>query len=128
MINRVWELDKQTVKDYLFKKCNGVNKAKHRKEILSNIKFIGEYPRVETKDRRFRYIASELIHEGHICSHNKKGYWFIPLWTKNKEEIEWVEASILERKAKGLAMVQGCEKQLKSIRERKQYQNKFWRN
>ncbi|RKY32662.1 MAG: hypothetical protein DRP74_02160 [Candidatus Omnitrophota bacterium] len=116
-MDRVNPQDKQEVLDWFEKYCNGFRNAKTRENILPFIFIYRTFKSYEAKDRYFRRIASELIHEGHLCSHNSKGYWFIPLVTNDREEIAALKESILEREAKARSMIRDCSKQLKRVED-----------
>lgn len=110
--------DKLAVLNWFEKHCPTSKDARTRKDILPYILIwmldITEEEK-EHKDRYFRRIAHELIHEGHLCSSNAKGYWFCPLWTTDKEEIKAIKSSLLERKSKAMAMIADVDRQIRQV-------------
>ena len=70
-------------------------------------------------DRAFRAIVSELIHEGYLCSSASRGYWAIPLVTKDVEEVDAVLVAQIERKSKALDLLADCDKAIKLWEDRK---------
>lgn len=111
-----YDADKKRVLEWMEKYCPGHKSARTRKDILP---FIG------LPDRYFRSIASELIHEGNLCSTASKGYWFRPLKTNDPEEIEAIKHSILERKSKALSMLEDCKAQMEELEKMTQGQLQF---
>ena len=103
-----FESDKKYLLDWFGKYCNGVRNARTRENIL---------PYVKMEDRHFRIVVSTLIHDGHIASSSKWGYWFIPLATNDTVEIGALKYSIMERKSKALAMIEDCHRQLERIKD-----------
>src|SRR3990167_6920652 len=103
-----FESDKKYLLDWFGKYCNGVRNARTRENIL---------PYVKMEDRYFRTVASALIHDGHIASSSKFGYWSVPLVSNDTIEIEALKQSILERKSKALAMIEDCHRQLEKIKD-----------
>ena len=104
-----FEQDKQRVLELFMKYALGVRNARTREDIL---------PFIQMRDRPFRYIASELIHEGHMASTASKGYWAIPLHTNDPREIEAIKHSYLERKSKALSMLEDVNRQLDELEKR----------
>ena len=102
--------DKLKVFDWMNKYCFGFRNARTRIDIL---------PFLQIPDRIFRAIASELIHEGSLCSSASRGYWALPLVTKDIEEIEAVLSAQLERKSKALDLLADCDKAIKFWEDRK---------
>ncbi len=113
--SKVSPQDKLEVLKWFEKNCPTSKQARTRESILPFILIRKIFSTVETKDRYFRKIASELIHEGHLCSHNSRGYWFRALWTNDPEEIEAIKSSLLERKSKALAMIADVDRQLNQV-------------
>jgi hypothetical protein len=103
--------DKQKVLSWLEKYCNGYKNARTRGGIL---------PYVGLEGRYFRRIISELKHEGHCASTSDRGYWFIPLSTNDKDEIDAALQSVLENKSRALDLLTNCDKQIKLWESRKQ--------
>ena len=98
------------VKEWMDKHCMGFRNARTRQEIL---------PFLRMPDRAFRATASELIHEGHLCSSASRGYWAVPLVTKDIEEVEAVLDAQIERKSKALDLLADCDKAIKLWQDRK---------
>jgi hypothetical protein len=96
--------DKQKVLDWGMKYMQGFRRARTREDIL---------PFVQMDDRRFRACASELIHEGQMCSSHKRGYWIVPLQTNDPLEIEAMKECHIERKAKAIDLITDCDKMIK---------------
>lgn len=92
--------DKQRVLSWMEKYANGYRNARTRENIL---------PFVQLKDRYFRSIANELIHEKQLCSSHKRGYWFFPLVSNDPREIEAFKQCQIERKAKALDLLTGVD-------------------
>ena len=111
-----FEQDKVKVLGWMEKYANGVRCARTRKDIL---------PFVQLPDRYFRLIVSELIDEGNVYSSASHGYWFAKLHTTDTFEIDAMKHAILERKAKALSMIEGCDKRLKEITALNQGQQAF---
>jgi len=107
--------DKLEVLNWFEKNCPTSKQARTRERILPFILIRKPFPSADAKDRYFRRIASELIHEGHLCSHNSLGYFFRALWTNDREEIEAIKMSLLERKSKALAMIADVDRQLHQV-------------
>ena len=102
--------DKQKVLDWMNKYCLGFRNAKTRTNIL---------PYLQMPDRYFRLLVSELKHEGHIASDCQRGYWAIPLCTKDPEEVEAALGSYQEMKSKALDLLTGLDKQIKFLEDKK---------
>lgn len=92
--------DKQRVLGWMEKYCYGYKNARTRENIL---------PFIQLKDRYFRQIASELIHEKQLCSSHTKGFWFFPLVSNDPREIEAFKQCQVERKAKALDLLTGVD-------------------
>jgi len=103
--------DKQTVLNWMMKVCPGFRQARTRANIL---------PYLNLEDRYFRQICSELIHEGHIASSCQRGYWFIPIVTKDVEEIDAVLESCQERSTKALDVLRGLGQQIDALTTRRE--------
>lgn len=112
-----FEKDKVSVLSWFEKHCPNSKEARTRENILPFILIHKTFPTAESKDRYARRIFHELIHEGNIASHNSKGYWFYPLCSTDPVEIAALKMSLLERKAKALSMLSGCDKQLARVEE-----------
>ena len=112
--------DKLGVLSWFEKNCPTSKHARTRRDILPFILMRKAFDNDESKDRYFRRIAHELIHEGHLCSHNSKGYWFRPLWTTDRDEIEAIKRSLGERKSKALAMICDVDRQLGQVERMEQ--------
>jgi hypothetical protein len=104
------EQDKSVVLDWMRRFCYGFKNARTRKDIL---------PYLNLPDRYFRRIASILKHEGHLASTSDKGYWFIPIETKDPEEINAALQSCLEMKARAMDIVADCDKHIKRWEDKK---------
>ncbi len=102
--------DKEKVLQWMLTYCFGFRNARTRQNIL---------PFVRLPDRYFRQIISELKHEGQIASTCDKGYWAIPLVTKDKEEIEAALDSYQEMRSKALDMLTGIDMQIKILEDKK---------
>jgi len=111
MENKVKPEDKQMVLSWMIKVCSGFRQARTRANIL---------PYLNLEDRYFRHICSELIHEGHIASSCQRGYWFIPLVTKDVEEIDAALESCQERSAKALDVLRGLGQQIDALTTRRE--------
>jgi len=98
--------DKIRVLEWMEKYCKGVRCARHRADIL---------PFVQLPDRYWRQIISDLVDEGIIYSSSTRGYWWALLHTNDHYEIDAMKHAILERKAKALSMIEGCDKRLKEV-------------
>src|SRR3990167_2298887 len=103
--------DKQIVLSWMMKVCLGFRQARTRANIL---------PYLNLEDRYFRHICSELIHEGHIASSCQRGYWFIPLVTRDVAEIDAVFESCQERSSKALDVLRGLGQQIDSLTARRE--------
>lgn len=114
-MNNFYEEDKRMALEWMSVFCSGFRQARTRKEILPCMNFKRIFDNPESKDRYFRKIVSSLIHEGHLCSHNSRGYWFKPLYTNDPEEIEAIKQSIMERKSRALSSIEGCDRQLREV-------------
>ena len=75
------------IRDWMYTNCYGFRQAKTRHEICAAL---------EMNDRKFRKIAQELKLTNDIASLSSVGYFFVPLITSDKEEIEAVRHSIME--------------------------------
>lgn len=95
-----FEMDKIRVLEWMQKHTNGYRNARTRENIL---------PFIQLKDRYFRQIANELIHEKQLCSSHKRGYWFFPLVTNDPREIGAFKLCQIERKAKALDLLTGVD-------------------
>ena len=109
--SKVKHKDKQTVLNWMMKVCLGFRQARTRANIL---------PCLNLEDRYFRQICSELIQEGNIASSCQRGYWFIPLVTKDVEEIDAVLESCQERSAKALDVLRGLGQQIDALTTRRE--------
>lgn len=107
---KVNELDKKKVLDWLQKHCSGFRNARTRANIL---------PFMQMPDRYWREIVSLLKHEGNIASTCFRGYWAIPLVTKDKEEVEAALESYQEMRSKALDMLTDTDKHIKHWQDRK---------
>lgn len=115
-INLIWEIDKKTVFDYLYKNCLGSWNAKFKKLILPEIVFVNEAAFTYiTKERYFRRIISELKKEGHVYSSNKCGYWFGVLYTQDQEEINMMKLALIEDKHRALNILGGIDRKLNKL-------------
>ncbi len=123
--SRVNSQDKLEVMHWFEKYCPTSKHARTRENILPFILIHKNFESAEAKDRYFRRIVHELIHEGHLCSHNSKGYWFKPLWTTDKEELKAIKMSLLERKSKALAMIADVDWQLNQLEDSINRQQEF---
>lgn len=106
--------DKQKVLDWMHTHAFGFRNARTRADILPFL----QSPE-EMTDRVFRLCASELIHEGHLCSSASRGYWAVPLVTKDQEEIQAVIEAQEERKGKALDLLADCDRVIKIYQEKK---------
>ena len=95
---------------WMITNCLGFRNARTRANIL---------PFVQLPDRYLRLIMSELIHEGHLCSSASLGYWALPLYTKDPQEIETALDAQRERKAKALDLLTDCDKMIKFWQDKK---------
>jgi hypothetical protein len=102
--------DRQKVLSWMNENCLGFRNARTRANIL-------EF--VQMPDRYFRRVISELKHEGHIASTCSRGYWAIPLFTNDKEEIDAALDSYQEMKSKALDLLTGIDRQIKRLEDRK---------
>ena len=93
--------DKKMVLRWLEINCFGYKYAKVRADIL---------PFVQLDDRKFRAIASELIHEGNVASSSSRGYWFIPLVTSDVAEVDAILEACQERTSHALDILRGMGK------------------
>ena len=109
--SKVSREDKAKVLAWMQKYCYGYKAARIRANIL---------PFVQMEDRCFRLIMSELIHESHCASDCIRGQWFIPLVTKDPEEIEAVLQSYRERKGKALNLLTDLNRQIDNLAARKE--------
>lgn len=100
--------NKSLVFTWMWQHCYGHVQAMTRTRILK------ELP-MKIGDRTLRAYLSELKHEGHIASHPEKGYWSIPTYTKDPEEIKWAKRSWLDMKAKAMDMLRDCDQQIKNL-------------
>ena len=95
-----FDQDKQKVLEWLQKNAPDSVHARKRPDIL---------PFIQMPDRYYRLCAAELIKEGHICSHNSRGYWAKPLSLHTygpnaaRREIDAIKECYAERKAKALS-------------------------
>ncbi len=108
--NPIYDKDKATVLSWLQHHCYGYKNAVTRDKILPNMQFLKEFEKPEHKDRYFRKIFSHFKHQGHTASTNSRGYWFIPVVTTDKREIEAALESVSEMKSKALNMLQDSTK------------------
>lgn len=117
--------DKQNIKEWFEKNAHGFRNARTRKDIIPFILTYRIFPSLEAKDRYFREVASELIKEGHLASSNTRGYWFIPIHTRDKKEVDAVIACHLERRAKALTLIEDCNRIINEYEQRKCGQLEF---
>ena len=104
-----FDQDKLKVLEWFQKYAHGYKNARTRDDII---------PFIQLPDRYFREIASSLIHDGHIASSCDKGYWFIPLFTKDRREVEAVIKCHIERKSKALDLIKDCDKLIQQFEDR----------
>ncbi len=117
--------DKKSVVEWFQKYAHGFRSARTRKDILPFIFTYRTFASNEAKDRYFREIASELIKEGALASSNTRGYWFIPIHTRDRKEVDAVIACHLERRAKALTLIEDCNRIIDEYEQRKGGQMEF---
>ena len=120
-----FEQDKQNILEWMTKNCHGYRNARIREGILPYVLIYRTFPTKETKDRHFREIMSSLIHEGHTASSNRRGYWVVPIHTRDRGEVEAVLECYYERKAKALALIADCDRLINEFVSRKSPQEEF---
>ncbi len=81
-----YERDKNTILEWFNKYAFGYKNVKPREQVLPFI--LSHKNPMKSRDRYFREITSELIHEGHLASLSGKGTWAVPHTTNNSLEIE----------------------------------------
>lgn len=116
--NEQYQRDKLNVLEWMKKYCHGIRKARTRKDILPFI--LTHKNPIETRDRYFREIVSELRHEDHIGSTSSDGYWFIPLSTNDQAEIEAALRSVSERESRAMNEIEDCKRQRQMLEARQQ--------
>ena len=110
-------MDKQRVLEWLQRYAQDSVHAKKRPEIL---------PFIQMPDRYFRLCAAELIKEGHVCSHNARGYWAKPLSLHTygphaaRREIDAIKECYFERKSKALSTLEKIGQLLREVEDLEQ--------
>lgn len=121
---KINEADKANIREWMAKYCRGYRAARVRKDIIPFVLTGRPFVSKDAKDRYFRQIASELIHEGHVASAGD-GYWYIPEHTMDRREVEAVIACHQERKSKALSLIADCDKIIAEFLARKCGQAEF---
>ena len=112
------EQDKANIVEWLQRYCPGYKKALTRENIVPYVLNDRTFPTKEAKDRRFREVASELIHDGDVASSNTRGYWRVPIYTRDSGEIKAVLQCHQERKSKALSLIADCDKIIRNFEDR----------
>ncbi|MFA5499465.1 MAG: hypothetical protein WC404_00120 [Candidatus Omnitrophota bacterium] len=111
-----YDRDKNTVLEWLRKYAYGAKNTKTREFILQFI--LSHKQPADNRDRYFRGIMHDLIHDGLAASLSGKGYWATKDYSNDQYEVEMLRASILERKARAMASLEDADRQLKAVEAR----------
>jgi len=101
--------DRQRVSNYMYFNCYGFRKARTRHEICKDL---------QMEDRHFRKIAQELKLTNDIASLSSIGYWFIPLVTKDQQEIDHARHSIMEDYSRAHKQLAEANTRIKDFHDR----------
>jgi len=102
---------KRILLHWMEKNCNGYRNAKTKEQILTQIP-------IAVNERKFRELMSELKHEGHIASNSRSGYWFIPLYSNDNEEVAAVLDSWYEMRSRALNMLTDTDRVISELRQK----------
>ena len=85
--------------------CRGVSNARKKAWILARVHSSG----IKISERTLRRFLSDLRNDGHLSSHNSRGWHFIPLFTNDHREIDAVLEDQYEKKAHALTLITGLD-------------------
>ena len=91
--------------DYMDRKCHGVKNAE-------SLVYMQIYTGLELNV--LITTLDKLYKSGHIAYLPEKGYWFIPLYTKDINEIQWLRRHYLFMQQEGLKLLSKSSKWLAS--------------
>jgi len=97
-----------TVLKWMQDNCYGIDNIKKKDSIHAHL--FHDHS-IDISERLLRSILSKLRHEGHVGSLSSEpaGYWFIPLHTKDRREINAVLRSIAEEESRALKQLTGLK-------------------
>lgn len=106
---------KTQVLSFMESNCYGYRNAAIKDLILA---FLRSNHNLNIGERSLRRVLSELRNEGHLSSHNSRGWHFIPLNTNDRSEINAVLGGLWEKKAHALDMLTGITHQIEEYEDR----------
>lgn len=110
-MTKVSEGDRLRILEWMLTHCFGFRNARTRANILPYMGAI--------TDRNWREVISRLKHDGFLASTCSRGYWAIPLDTKDPAEVEAVLESYQEMRSKALDLLTGTDKHIKHWQDKK---------
>lgn len=108
---------KSVILKYMETNCFGIDKARKRYDIIHAINRIYG---INIPEREFRRITSEMKKENLICSLSSVGYWFHPLHTNDRRELEAFKASWQEMENRAKNTIVLCSKNIREVDARLQ--------
>lgn len=109
------EGDKLFVLNWMQEHCCGRENARFRtNEDYPEKAILIHMPR-GIDDRKWRWIISALIQEGHVYSSASFGYFFMPPVHPSALDIQAARESLEERKSKALSMLEKIEQNLRNL-------------
>ena len=106
-----FEQDKDYLLKWMEKHANGFRNARTKNDILPHL--LGSWD-----SRYFQRVVSELKHDNHISSTRNRGYWFNPLFSNDREEIQAQLHSAQEMKSRALTILEGAEKTIRACQDK----------
>ena len=99
--------------DYMTFNCKGFRNAKHVEEIKFNLHLRG----LDLGERTLRKFMSDLRKEGHLASSTRDGVWSVPLYTRDRDEIDAIRHGLFEKKKHALSELEGINKAIRELEE-----------
>lgn len=112
--------EKYFVLDWMRDHCYGRENAKFRFNSADPDKGIMPFMPKNMGERKWRRIISELVQEAHIYSSASFGYFFMPLVSPTRADIEAAKQALTERKQKALSTIESVDKNLRRMEEKEQ--------
>ena len=91
---------------FMSEHCHGVTNAQKKDWILCKLSY---KENIKISERTLRRFLSDLRNDGHLSSHNSRGWHFIPLFTNDHREIDAVLEDQYEKKAHALTLITGLD-------------------
>ena len=111
-----YDRDKNAVLEWLRKYAYGARNIRTREYILQFI--LPHKQPADNRDRYFRSIMHDLIHDGLAASLSGKGYWATKDYSNDQYEVDMLRSSLLERRARAMSSLEGVDRQLKAVEAR----------